>query len=287
MMRDRDGQQPLAAGEAGDSPVVFFEPREGPLLYRFRLLDACSRVVHACTTRCGGVSPQPWGTLNVGSTTHDEATHVRENRRRVEAACGLRLAEWVHLEHGAEVREVTSWSDCADTVPGLPRADAVITRVRGLPLTIFTADCVPVVLVDPVTPALGVVHAGWRGTVAEVTARTVTAMERAFGTRPADLLVAVGASIGPCCMEVGDDVRTAVASRFPLWQETVVQSQKGGKTTIDLWELNVLQLEARGVPREQVAVSRLCTSCRADLFYSWRRDHGETGRLAMVASLTD
>ena len=269
--------------------VIFDEPRgaDVPLLYRFSHFEASGCLAHAFTTRCGGVSPQPWASLNVGSTTPDDPVRVRENRRRVEEACGLRLAECVRPEHGAEVRELFAPEESAETVHDLPRADAVITRVRNLPLTIFTADCVPVMLLDPVTPALGLVHAGWRGTLAEVGARTVQAMQRSFGTRPESLLAAVGASIGPCCMVVGDDVRLAVAARFPSWQETVVRALNGGKSTVDLWELNVLQLETLGVPRAQIAVSRLCTSCRDDLFFSWRRDRGETGRIAMVASLTD
>jgi YfiH family protein len=144
---------------------------------------------------------------------------------------------------------------------------------------------VPVLLLDPDTPALGVVHAGWRGTVAGAAEAAVHAMQTAFGTRPERLLAGLGSSIGPCCMQVGNDVTSAIRAGYPSWQESVIRPHNMGKSTIDLWELNCLQLARAGVPRENVAVSELCTACRKDFFFSYRRDQGDTGRLAMLAAL--
>ena len=233
------------------------------------------------TTRAGGVSVAPFDTLNLGTTTRDEAACVEENRRRMSAAFGHALGASIRLEHGCRVVRV----DAGESVADKPCADAVITCARHLPVAIYYADCVPVILVDPRRRALALVHAGWRGTMVEVSVRAVEAMQEAFGTDPADLLGGIGSSIGPCCFEVGPDVKDVVCARFPQWQESLVSVDKDLNTRVDLWNLNLLQLEHAGVPRRNIAISRLCTACRDDLFFSYRRDRGQTGRLAMLAVL--
>lgn len=253
--------------------------------FTFPSIEASGVAFCAFSTRLGGVSGAPFDSLNLGVTTRDGADNVRENRQRFSRALGYKLREFIRLEHGCQVhvlREARAEHDAF-----LPVADAVITRLRGVPITIYYADCVPVLLVDPITPAVGLVHAGWRGTVNEVVARTVEAMEAAFGSDPGRLLAGLGSSIGPCCMQVDEDVATVVREAFPQWQESIVGPfNKGtGKSMIDLWELNCLQLVRAGVPRRNVANSRLCTACRKDLFFSYRRDRRETGRLAMLVSL--
>jgi YfiH family protein len=267
----RSRPQPDAALEAGgDVPY-----------YRFPALDVHGVAFHAFTTRLGGVSGAPYNSLNLGGTTRDDAASVQENRRRAERTFGHALEERIRLEHGKRVHVVEDGA----APQKLAVADGLITRLRGVPLLIYYADCVPVLLLDPETPALGVVHAGWRGTVAGAAEEAVLAMREAFGTRPQSLLAGLGSSIGPCCMQVGDDVTSAIRAAYPSWQESVIHPHNMGKSTIDLWELNCLQLTRAGVPRENVAVSALCTACRKDLFFSYRRDQGDTGRLAMLAAL--
>lgn len=253
-----------------------------PPYYTFPLLEATERIVCAFTTRLGGVSEAPFNTLNLGLTTKDAAANVRENRERMRRAVGFPWLDWIRLEHGNRVHLVDGFpGDPTET----PLGDALITSCPRLPLTIYYADCVPIVFLDADRPAIGVAHAGWRGTVDDVAAATVVAMQTHFGTDARRLLCGLGSSIGPCCFEVDDDVASVVRSRFPLWQDSVVGVRNNQKSSIDLWSLNKLQLERAGVPRQNIAISRLCTACRPDLFFSYRRDRKATGRLAMLVAL--
>lgn len=283
---------PAPDARAEDAAVLV--ERDGhPPWFRFPYLDALEIAFCGFSTRRGGVSPAPYDSLNLGSTTRDDPANVAENRLRQALAFGYPLQEHIRLEHGCRVHLVEKCGDrsldseMSDLSPhsGLPVADAVITRERGVPITIYYADCVPVVVMDPVRRAVGVAHAGWRGTVVEVARATVEAMGEQFGSRPSDLHAGIGSSIGPCCMEVGPEVVEAVGARFPQWQESVIRGTNRGTSTLDLWELNGLQLMGAGVPRNHIASSRLCTACRTDLFFSYRRDRRDTGRLAMLVCL--
>jgi YfiH family protein len=256
-----------------------------PPWFTFPLLDETGKGVCAFSTRLGGVSPAPFDSLNLGTTTRDDPAHVRRNREAWGRAVGHPILEWVNLEHGNVVHAVEAFHASYAGSGELPVGDAIVTDRPALPLTIYTADCVPIAFLDPDRPAIGLAHAGWRGTVKDVAGATVRAMGERFGSDPARLLCGLGASIGPCCFEVHDDVAGPVCARFPSWQESVVSLINTQKYSIDLWELNRLQLERAGVLRRHIAMSRLCTACRGDLFFSYRRDRRETGRLAMLLAL--
>lgn len=267
--------------------VRWVEAPDAVPYYSFPHIDATGIVICGFSTRLGGVSPPPFDGLNLGTTTKDDIENVRVNRDRFGTALGgFEVLEWIDLVHGNAVHEAVGRDEGSfRRTERTPRADAVISRVPGLPLVIYTADCVPIVFVDPITPAVGLAHAGWRGTVEDVAGATVTAMQARFGTDPAKLLCGIGASIGPCCFEVHDDVAAPVRARYPQWQDLVAPLNKEQKYRIDLWQLNARQLERVGVPRRNIAISRLCTACRADLFFSYRRDRRETGRLSMFVAL--
>lgn len=156
------------------------------------------------------------------------------------------------------------------------RADAVVSNVPGLHFLLTFADCVPLLFIDPVQEVMGAAHAGWRGTAAGMASAVVAALERGFGSRPEDILTAIGPSIGPCCYEVGDDVPAS----FRCCGFTPVMC--GNR--LDLWESTVLQLERVGV--RAIEVAGLCTSCHTDRFFSHRAEGGVTGRFALVAGLT-
>jgi YfiH family protein len=169
--------------------------------------------------------------------------------------------------------------------PGLVgTGDALYTTARGRPLAVFTADCVPLVIVDPVRPALGLAHAGWRGTVQGIAGRLISTLVDRAGARPERLRAAIGPSIGPCCYEVDEPVTGPLRAAFPEVWTRWVRPGRPGKWWLDLWAANAWQLEAAGVPPDGVWSLRLCTSCRADLFYSYRRE-GLAGRLATLAVL--
>lgn len=291
------------------SPDVRWVEGPGAVPYcSFPLIDATGLVTCGFSTRVGGVSPPPFDSLNLGTTTKDDIENVRVNRDRFGAALGgYEVLEWVDLVHGNAVHEAVARDEGTfRRTERTPRADAVISRVPGLPLAIYTADCVPIVFVDPVTPAIGLAHAGWRGTVEDVAGATVAAMQARYQTDPARLLCGIGACIGPCCFEVHQDVADLVRARYPQWQDLVAPLNKvplnkdrwldalsdsdpvleeRDKFRVDLWQLNARQLEQAGVPRRNIAISRLCTACRADLFFSYRRDRRETGRLSMFVAL--
>ncbi len=168
--------------------------------------------------------------------------------------------------------------------------DALFTRQRTRPLTVFTADCVPLIVVDPERPALGVAHAGWRGTVRGIAGRLVAALVEQAGARADRLQAAIGPSIGPCCYEVDDPVVGPLRAAFPsMWERWVRPGLPGrpgrqGHWWLDLWAANAEQLTAAGVPPGAILNPRLCTGCRQDLFFSYRKE-GLAGRLATLAVL--
>ncbi len=242
---------------------------------------------HGFTTRDGGVSPAPYASLNLGMGWGDDREAVLENRRRVRvAARGDRLC-LVKQVHGRDVFRVTAET----TVEALAaaHADALITDVAGTSVAVFTADCVPVLLADPISGAVGAVHAGWRGVIAGVLPATIAAMTSAFGAEPGRLCVAIGPAIGPCCFEVGAEVVTAFEAALPdVRAAGGVQTPGGpaGKSHLDLRLGLRRQLASAGVPEVQVEVETACTRCDpAGRFYSYRRDNTRTGQhLAVITS---
>lgn len=227
---------------------------------------------HGFSTRVGGVSRGPYAALNLGLTAGDEHACVAENRLRFERATGVPVRTCLRMEHGARVVVLTESE-------GTWVGDACVSDGPTMGMAITTADCVPVLFHDPVTGAVGLAHAGWRGTVAGVVIETVRAMQDSYGTRPADLRVALAAAIGPCCFLVHEDVSVPFQQRF-LDRDLVRRQDE--KWSVDLWEANRRMLLEAGVPSAQIDLCRLCTSCRSDLFFSYRRDRKRTGRMAAV-----
>jgi len=162
--------------------------------------------------------------------------------------------------------------------------DALFTRQRGRPLAVFTADCVALVVADPTCPVLAVAHAGWRGTVRGIAGRLVAALVQQAGARPDRLHAAIGPSIGPCCYEVDEPVMTPLRTAFPTMWDRWVRPGAPERWWLDLWAANVDQLEAAGIPGAAISRPALCTGCRPDLFFSYRKE-GLVGRLATFAVL--
>lgn len=155
--------------------------------------------------------------------------------------------------------------------------DALITNECGLSIGVRTADCVPILLLDTVQRVMAAVHAGWRGTVAEVTRCTIHKMSASFGSEPRDIWAAIGPCIRECCYEVDAEVHAKFESMFPKWKES--QPRADGKRNLNLPEANILQMQASGVAPDRIFDSCLCTSCQIDTFYSFRREPNEPGRL--------
>jgi hypothetical protein len=163
----------------------------------------------------------------------------------------------------------------------------MVTNVRNVALTVLVADCAVIGLYDPTLRAIGIAHAGWRGTLRGVAGKAVRKMKEAFGSDPADILAAVGPSIGPCCYEVGRDVIDGFHEVYPEMEPRFFANCKKDRAHLNLWEANRWQLIKAGVREENIELAEMCTSCRTDMFYSHRRERGGTGRFGGLIMLRD
>ncbi|MGI6376994.1 MAG: peptidoglycan editing factor PgeF [Anaerolineae bacterium] len=235
---------------------------------------------HAVFTRLGGVSEGHLASLNQSPMVSDELAHVHENQRRAQAVlhCGPEQVVNCQQVHGCHVAVV----GMADGGSVVLATDGLVTADPGVVLTMRYADCVPVLLHCAARRVVGMAHAGWRGTVQRVAAQTALTMMQAFGCQPGEIVAGIGPSIGPCCYEVGPQVVEAFAAAFP-GEAVVGAANRQGHAHVDLWQANAAQLRAVGV--QAVEVSRYCTRCRRDVFYSHRGDGGRTGRFAAYIGL--
>jgi YfiH family protein len=248
--------------------------------YTFGSLETYGELVHAVTTRHGGVSIGNYASLNLTKGSGDDPAAVEENLNRTCTALGLQREDLVspNQRHTANVRLV----DVHDRGRIWPGYDALITDQPGVPLLLRYADCTPVLIYDPVHHALALVHSGWRGTVLGASCAAIAALCREFGAEPADMVAAIGPCIGPCCYEVGDDVADAVHGAF-LHPEGLLPDRPGGRRHFDLWAANHRWLADAGV--RHIEVAEMCTACRTDEFYSHRAEDGKTGHFGAVMSL--
>jgi len=235
---------------------------------------------HAVFTRQGGVSPAPFASLNLSVSVPDEKDNVYANRRRAYGLYGRDTGSVVHahLVHGNDVARVTR----ADDGTWASRVDGIITDEPGCALTMNFADCAPILLYDPRRRAIGIGHAGWKGAIVDLPGAMVRAMQQTFGSRPQDLLAAVGPCIGPCCYEVGQEVISAVHDAFSR-PEALLRDNGGARPYFDLPAANRVNLQRAGV--QQVEMSGYCTACRTDLFFSHRAEKGRTGRFGAILML--
>jgi len=266
-----------AAGRDGGAEVV-----------RSPLLDRFPGFVHAFSTRQGGVSRAPFATLNLGAAVGDDPAAVAENRLRFFGRAGLDPDRVVRVRqvHGNAVLQIDAAIAARAGFPhcladGSCEFDALITDLPDVGLAVSTADCTPILILDPVRGAVGAVHAGWPGTAKRIAVEAISAMRRVFATDPADCMVAIGPSIRGCCYEVDDPVASAMAEALPSWEACAVPSRPG-HWRLDLARVNRALLEAAGVPSGQIEVLGFCTACRNDLFFSHRAERGKTGRMLNV-----
>lgn len=244
------------------------------------------------TTRKGGLSEKPFDTLNLGLHVGDQPEKVIDNRCRVAAGLGISLEDMVCAEqvHGTRVALVTS-SDRGkgsrrldDCIPG---CDAMISNTPGVYLTAFFADCLPVYFFDPVHRAVGLAHAGWKGTVGGIARSTLEAMQKYFQTRPEDVLVFIGPGIGPECYPVDEERYQQVLRTFTFGRELFYSNKRNKGYHWDLRMTNRLILLEMGVQPSNLLTCELCTSCYPEHFFSYRRSGGMTGRMAAVLGIRE
>jgi len=253
---------------------VFKAIKNGALEY---LTASNLSVPHGFTTRLGGVSAGHLESLNLGMHRGDDPENVVENYRRLGQAIGfcpdnLVLANQTHSDM---VRVVTE-SDCLGSLShqAYPECDGLVTNTPGVALMVFSADCTPILLHDPITGAVGAVHAGWRGTANGIVKNAVDTMAAAFGCEIQNIHAAIGPNIGLCCFETDGDVPTAMRSAFGKDAEPFIVP-RGEKFCVDLKRLNALWLRRSGVTN--IAISTHCTACAPHLFWSHRVTKGKRG----------
>jgi len=276
--------------------------RRGLRILQVPALAKLPWLVHGFSTRVGGVSKLDGKrVLNLGFTEWDARENVKENRRRLQAAVGapdFQLVSLLQFHSDAILHFET-----APTEPS--RGDASVTKSPGLLLAVQAADCVPILLVDPKNRAVAAVHAGWRGTLARIVEKTIGRMQMQFGSEAADLFAAIGPAIGGCCYEVGTEVAAAFSGQFPnaavffdelrtgdepnplQWLNMMPPGHQPPpkKVLLDLRKANRTQLEAAGVPAANIFASDLCTGCRRDLLFSYRKEGAQSGRMMSVIGI--
>lgn len=261
---------------------------DGLKLLFFEILVPYGDLMHAVTTRLGGVSPPPFHSLNLGIGTADDPEHIEKNYLRLSRALGFDLASVVtsHQVHGDRIAHITSMPHqhtpfpCAHTLDGY---DAFITRSVNIVLMVRVADCVPIILFDPDRRVVALVHAGWRGTLSSVVRTTVQTMVRAYGCRLETIRAGIGPAIGVCCFSVTYDVGVLFHATFG--RKCPYIHEASGSIHVDLAGLNRMQLSDAGLVPEHIEVSGTCTACNLHLFFSHRGEQGKTGRFVLCASL--
>ncbi|MCF8719698.1 peptidoglycan editing factor PgeF [Nitrospina gracilis] len=247
-------------------------------------LDACSRLVHGISPRCadhedGSVEP-----LRLGREDMENAS--AEHRRWFLQSLGIEhdrlfLAKQVHSDRVV----VIDRDSMTPAQVGQQEADALVTNLRNIPLGVMTADCVPIILYDEKAHAVGVVHAGRRGTQQGILSRTLDAMKVIYGSRPERMVLGFGPSIGPCCYEVDDDCIAPFQNRGGGWRAFSTPG-KPGKFMLDLWMANRMEAERAGIGPDRIHLHGECTACRTDRWFSYRKE-GQTGRMITLAMLKD
>lgn len=241
--------------------------------------DALGFVQHGFSTRIGGVSRGCFASLNLSLKREHEIENVTENFRRMGQAIGAEIDSMVlcNYEHGTNVecvgREHLGMGILRENM--LPKCDGVMTEERDVACVTIHADCNPIFFADRQGRAIGVCHAGWRGTYGNILQTILQKLRDSYGVAPEDTLFGIGPSIGPCCFEVQEDVGGMFAGRYG----EAVRAFREGRQYVNLWHVLAMQLEALGIPAENVTFAQQCTACEGELFFSHRRDHGQTGAM--------
>lgn len=236
------------------------------------------------TTRRGGVSDGRYSSLNMGYSTADSKEKIYKNRALVLDEFGLNIDRMVSSDqvHGTALRSVSGAEENAG------ECDGVFTRARQVVLSMYFADCTPIFFYDASKSAIGLSHAGWRGTVGGIALLSAEFMRCEYGSRAEDITAVIGPSIGPCCFEVGAEVAAEFESKLRninVKEYITAGKDGGGKYHIDLKSINRELLIKSGLKKENIHTHLICTSCAGDVFYSYRRDRCDTGRMAALAFL--
>jgi len=247
--------------------------KNGLQYFHFEELDRLG-FKHGFFTRQGGVSPQPWSSLNLGGTNGDSRANVVENRRRIFECTGIPVESILDVWQVHETEILHAEKPRPLDMPH-QKADGITCSEKGITLFMRFADCVPILFVDPNRRVIGIAHAGWKGTVKKIAGMMVDHLVSDYQCQPVDIIAAIGPSIGPDHYEVDDDVISRVKHIFGEKSKDLLV-KVGEKIHFDLWETNRLILKESGV--EKILNASLCTACDTQKWYSHRAEDGKTGR---------
>ena len=269
---------------------IFDEVEKKTPYLEYPLFQETGIVTSAFSTRLGGVSEGYYSSLNLSFDRGDDPARVLENFKRIGASMGVAVEDMVLSKqtHTTNVRVVTE----ADKGKGVMRdrdytdVDGMITNVPGICLVTSYADCVPLYFVDPVKKAIGLSHSGWRGTVGKIGKNTVQLMQENFGSKPEDLLAAVGPSVCMDCYEVSEDVIEQFKEDFEKkYWEDLFYKKENGKYQLNLWKANELIFLESGILPEHMAITNVCTHCNSKILYSHRTMGNNRGNLCAFLAL--
>lgn len=256
-----------------------------------RELDNTHLVVNAFTARTGGVSRTPFNNLNLSYNVGDEESRVTENRKIIldDLSIDYRTvvtAQQVHKDKIALVRKEDKGKGTFKYSKGIAQTDALITDIPGVPLLMCYADCVPIFIFDPVKKTIALIHSGRKGTELELTLKTLFRMKKTFETNPRSCLAAIFPSIGPCCYNIKEEnkIDDYWLSGVKYNGEPISLRNKSGRS-LDLRKANYGQLIEGGVEKKNIFINEICTADHPELFFSYRRDKGNTGRMAAIFML--
>ncbi|MCI6858608.1 MAG: peptidoglycan editing factor PgeF [Eubacterium sp.] len=267
---------------ANENHSTIINQKDGVVFLTFpKLVEA--GVIHGFSTRIGGVSEGCFSSMNLSFTRGDDPKKVAQNFRRIGDAIGFDAKDLVLSSqvHETKIRPVTK-KDRGDgiireTVPGI---DALVTDEPGVPLYTSYADCVPLLFFDPEHRVIGMAHSGWRGTVAKIGAKFVRYLEEHYGTKPENIVAAIGPSICRDCYEVGEEVAEEFCRVFDKEEIPLLMDKKeNGKYQLDLWKANELILTGAGIRKENLDITDICTCCNSDVLFSHRASNGHRGNL--------
>ncbi len=272
-----------------NSTIKINKEASTPYLY-YEELAKLPFIKHGFSTRLGGVSTDVFTSLNLSFSRGDEEESVKINYKRILQALDMADTSLMFSDqvHNTEIYQVVEEDECLskDFEKHLEGIDGLITNVPNVTLITSYADCVPLYIIDPVHKAIGLSHSGWKGTVNKIGKKTIEAMAQAYGTKPGDVICAIGPSICFDCYEISEDVANAFEQAFSHdITDRILYNKGNGKYQLDLWMTNQEVLKEAGVKEENIINSNLCTCCNSALLFSHRASNGQRGNLAAFLSI--
>lgn len=249
------------------------------------VLEKIDFIKHGFLSRCGGISKSPFSSLNFDTRDGDDCKNISHHKLIIGRLFGFDISRLLLIKqvHGNDVlvidRRIKDISKLYEN-----SGDIIITNQYNIAIGVLTADCVPIMMVDPVKKVIGIIHAGWRGVVKYVVKNALDAMVNHFGSDSKNILAAIGPSIGQCCYEVADAVAASFAENMEYCNEFMIK--KKNKWQIDLKKANFIQMKNAGILEKHISTENICTSCENNMFFSYRADGKITGRQLNFIMLT-